>query len=40
MGIRDAAAVDALAANAGFELADDIAMPANNRLRLWQRRQA
>jgi cyclopropane fatty-acyl-phospholipid synthase-like methyltransferase len=40
MGIRDAAAVDALAANAGFELADDRAMPANNRLRLWQRRQA
>jgi cyclopropane fatty-acyl-phospholipid synthase-like methyltransferase len=40
MGIRDAAAVDALAANAGFELTDDLAMPANNRLRLWQRRQA
>ncbi|MEO8804199.1 MAG: DUF938 domain-containing protein [Rudaea sp.] len=37
MGIRDAAAVDALAASAGFALVDDIAMPANNRLRLWQR---
>jgi cyclopropane fatty-acyl-phospholipid synthase-like methyltransferase len=37
MGIRDAAAVDALAHAAGFALFDDIAMPANNRLRLWQR---
>ena len=37
MGIRDAAAVDALAIAAGFALRDDIAMPANNRLRLWQR---
>jgi len=40
MGIRDAADVDALAAAAGFDLLDDIAMPANNRLRLWQRRIA
>ena len=38
MGIRDVAAVDALALAAGFSLVDDIAMPANNRLRLWQRR--
>lgn len=38
MGLRDAAAVDALARRAGFELVDDVAMPANNRLRLWQRR--
>lgn len=36
-GIRDAAAVDALARGAGFELADDVSMPANNRLRLWRR---
>lgn len=38
MGIRDGAAVDALARRAGFDLLDDVAMPANNRLRLWQRR--
>lgn len=38
MGIRDAAAVDALARDAGFDLVDDVEMPANNRLRLWQRR--
>jgi len=38
MGIRDAEAVDALAAKAGFELTADIAMPANNRCRIWQRR--
>jgi hypothetical protein len=37
MGIRDAAAVDVLARGAGFALVEDIAMPANNRLRLWQR---
>jgi cyclopropane fatty-acyl-phospholipid synthase-like methyltransferase len=37
MGIRDVAEVDALARGAGFELVDDIAMPANNRCRLWQR---
>lgn len=37
MGIRDAAAVDRLAAAAGFHLVEDVAMPANNRLRLWQR---
>jgi len=38
MGIRDAAAVDALAHAAGFELLDDVALPANNRCRIWQRR--
>lgn len=37
MGIRDAEAVDALAAAAGFALVDDVAMPANNRCRVWQR---
>ena len=37
MRIRDAEAVDALAEAAGFELIDDVAMPANNRLRIWQR---
>jgi hypothetical protein len=39
MRIRDAEAVDALAEVAGFDLVDDIAMPANNRLRVWQRRR-
>lgn len=38
MGIRDIAAVDALARAAGFALGDDIALPANNRILLWQRR--
>jgi cyclopropane fatty-acyl-phospholipid synthase-like methyltransferase len=37
MGIRDVAAVDALALAAGFTRVADIAMPANNRLLLWQR---
>ncbi|MEW9572098.1 DUF938 domain-containing protein [Rhodanobacter sp. Si-c] len=37
MGIRDAEAVDALATAAGFALVDDVAMPANNRCRVWQR---
>ena len=37
MSIRDAEAVDALAADAGFRLLADIAMPANNRCRVWQR---
>jgi len=36
MGIRDAAAVDALAAAAGFTLLEDRAMPANNRCRIWR----
>lgn len=39
MAIRDAEAVDALADQAGFNLIDDIAMPANNRCRVWQRRR-
>jgi cyclopropane fatty-acyl-phospholipid synthase-like methyltransferase len=39
MGIRDTADVDALASAAGFALAEDVAMPANNRLRLWHRRK-
>ena len=38
MGIRDAEAVDALARQTGFVLIDDVAMPANNRCRVWQRR--
>ena len=37
MGIRDRAAVDALARDAGFVLVDDAAMPANNRTLVWQR---
>jgi SAM-dependent methyltransferase len=37
MGIRDVAAVDGLAQAAGFDLVDDVAMPANNRCRIWQR---
>lgn len=40
MGIRDLAAVDRLAASAGFRLCDDIGMPSNNRLLTWQRGQA
>jgi cyclopropane fatty-acyl-phospholipid synthase-like methyltransferase len=39
MGIRDVADVDALASQAGFDLGDDVVMPANNRLRLWTRRR-
>lgn len=39
MGIRDTAAVDGLARGAGFGLVDDLAMPANNRLRLWRRKR-
>jgi cyclopropane fatty-acyl-phospholipid synthase-like methyltransferase len=37
MRIRDAEAVDTLAEVVGFDLIDDVAMPANNRLRIWQR---
>lgn len=36
-GIRDAEAVDALAAAQGLRLVEDLAMPANNRLRVWRR---
>lgn len=39
-GIRDFEAVDALATNAGFRLFDDVEMPANNRLLLWQRSES
>lgn len=39
-GIRDVADVDALAAAVGFVLRADVEMPANNRLRLWQRSAA
>lgn len=38
MGIRDAEAVDALAAATGFDLLASVAMPANNFCRVWQRR--
>ncbi|MGN6517836.1 MAG: DUF938 domain-containing protein [Dokdonella sp.] len=37
MGLRDIAAVDALARGAGFTLTADVAMPANNRILLWRR---
>jgi len=37
MGLRDVAAVDALAHAAGFARIADVAMPANNRILLWQR---
>jgi SAM-dependent methyltransferase len=36
-GVRDFEAVDALARAARFELVDDHAMPANNRLMVWSR---
>ena len=39
MAIRDAEAVDALAGATGFRLLADIAMPANNRCRVWRRRR-
>lgn len=39
MGLRDFEAVDALARQAGFALAEDATMPANNRLLVWQRRK-
>jgi cyclopropane fatty-acyl-phospholipid synthase-like methyltransferase len=39
MGIRDFEAVDRLARDAGFALIDDVAMPANNRTLVWQRRR-
>lgn len=37
-GIRDFEAVDALARAAGLRLAEDVAMPANNRTLVWRRR--
>ncbi len=36
-GIRDIEAVDVLARGQGFTLAEDIAMPANNRTLVWRR---
>ncbi|MGA9342768.1 MAG: DUF938 domain-containing protein [Rhodanobacteraceae bacterium] len=36
MGIRDFEAVDRLARAGGFELVEDVAMPANNRCLVWQ----
>lgn len=36
-GIRDFEAVDALANAVGLRLADDVAMPANNRCLVWRR---
>ncbi len=38
-GIRDFEAVDALAQAQGMRLLEDVAMPANNRLLVWQRLQ-
>ena len=40
MGIRDFEAVDALARGLGLELAEDCAMPANNRTLVWRRTRA
>jgi trans-aconitate methyltransferase len=37
MGIRDVEAVNALARGADFAMIDDVSMPANNRLLVWQR---
>ena len=39
-GIRDFEAVDALARGAGFALARDYPMPANNRTLVWKREVA
>ncbi|SJZ98705.1 DUF938 domain-containing protein [Novilysobacter spongiicola] len=36
-GIRDVEAVDGLASGLGFQLAEDVAMPANNRCLVWRR---
>lgn len=36
-GVRDAADLDALARASGLTLAEDIAMPANNRVLVWRR---
>ncbi len=38
MGIRDIGAVDALAGKAGFAMIENLPMPANNRIVVWQRR--
>jgi cyclopropane fatty-acyl-phospholipid synthase-like methyltransferase len=39
MGLRDLAAVETLARAAGFARVDDVTMPANNRILLWQRQR-
>ena len=39
-GIREQTAVDALAGSIGLKLIADVAMPANNRCLVWQRRAA
>lgn len=36
MGIRDKAALDAMAFEAGLEFSEDIQMPANNRILIWR----
>ena len=36
-GLRDVEKIDALAQRAGFSLAEDNAMPANNRLLVFQK---
>jgi cyclopropane fatty-acyl-phospholipid synthase-like methyltransferase len=36
-GIRDVEAVEALAADAGLRLVENVAMPANNRMLIWRR---
>lgn len=37
MGVRDFEALETFAESSGFALAEDIAMPANNRLLVWRR---
>jgi len=37
-GIRDFEWLDGLARNAGLELVEDVPMPANNRILIWQKR--
>src|SRR5262249_43802927 len=39
-GLRDVEAVDALARAIGFEMIEDVAMPANNRCLVWRRNGA
>ena len=39
-GIRDFEAVDQLAKRSGWQMIEDVAMPANNRCLVWQRRAA
>ena len=39
-GVRDAGALRALAGPLGWQLAEDVAMPANNRILVWRRTAA